>query len=325
LKTPPLVDICVVGGLNMDLVVRARHLPRPGETAWGQSFARFPGGKGANQAMAAARLGASVRMVGQVGRDAFGDELVAGLTEEGIDTAGVRRVSAPSGVALIIVDESGQNAIVWVPGANDTWEERGVDDVEFWAARCRLLVLPLEVPRSVAERAVQAAGKAGVGVILNPAPHRQGDEAYFGGVDVLVPNEVEAALFAGVDPHDGQDWAAVARRLRLLGPRAVVITLGSEGALVADEEGTRHVPAFRVEVADATAAGDAFVAGLAVALLSRSPLLEAARFASAAGALAVTRAGAQPSLPRATEVQHLLASTRPPGQERAQQAREERR
>lgn len=299
----------------MDLVVRASRLPRPGETALGQHFARFAGGKGANQAVAAARLGASVRMVGQVGEDSFGDELVAGLDGEGVDTAGVRRVSAPSGVALIVVDESGQNFIVWVPGANAAWEERALADVELWAARCRLLVLPLEVPRGAVERAVRAAKQAGAGVILNPAPHRQGDEACFGDVDVLVPNEVEAALFAGVDPHEHHDWAAVGRRLRELGPRAVVITLGSEGALVVDEEGTRPVPAFRVEVADTTAAGDAFVAGLAVALLRGSPLLEAVRFASAAGALAVTKVGAQPSLPRATEVQELLASTPPPGQE----------
>jgi ribokinase len=252
-------------------------------------------------------------MVGQVGEDTFGDELVAGLDGEGIDTAGVRRVSAPSGVALIVVDESGQNFIVWVPGANDAWEERAVADVERWAARCRFLVLPLEVPRGAVERAVRAAKKGGAGVILNPAPHRHGDEAYFGDVDVLVPNQVEAALLAGVDPNRQQDWAAVGRRLRSLGPRAVVITLGADGALVVDEEGTHHVPAFRVDVADTTAAGDAFVAGLAVALLRRSPLLEAVRFANAAGALAATRAGAQPSLPRATEVQELLASTSPPG------------
>lgn len=312
LKIPSLVDICVVGGLNMDLVVRASRLPLPGETALGQHFARFAGGKGANQAVAAARLGASVRMVGQVGQDSFGDELVAGLEAEGIDTAGVRRVSAPSGVALIVVDEGGQNFIVWVPGANAAWEEESLADMELWAARCRLLVVPLEVPPGVVERAVRAAKKAGAGVILNPAPHREGDEGCFGDVDVLVPNQVEAALFAGVDPHEQQDWPAVGRRLRSLGPRAVVITLGSDGALVVDQEGTQHVPAFRVEVADTTAAGDAFVAGLAVAILRGSPLREAARFANAAGALAVTRAGAQPSLPRAAEVRELLASTSPP-------------
>jgi len=314
LNTPSLADVCVVGGLNMDLVVRASRLPRPGETALGQSFARFPGGKGANQAVAAARLGASVRMVGQVGQDPFGDELVAGLEREGVDTTGVRRVSTPTGVALIVVDESGQNFIVWVPGANAAWEERAVADVEFWASRCRLLVLPLEVPRGVAQRAIRAAKKAGARVILNPAPHREGDESCFSDVDVLVPNEVEAALFAGVGPEERQDWAVVAQRLRSLGPRAVVITLGFEGALVAGEEGTHRVPAFRVEAADTTAAGDAFVAGLAVAVLRGMSLLEAVRFANAAGAVAVTRAGAQPSLPRAPEVEELLAAGRPRGQ-----------
>jgi ribokinase len=295
----------------MDLVVRATHLPRPGETAPGRDFARFLGGKGANQAVAAARLGASVRMVGLVGEDAFGDELVAGLEREGVDTAGVRRVSAPSGVALIVVDDRGQNSIVWVPGANAAWDEQATASAESWAAQCRFLVLPLEVPRDVAERAVRGARKAGARVILNPAPHRRGDEAYFEDVDVLVPNELEATLFAGLDPHARQDQAAVAQRLRSLGPRAVVITLGSEGALVTSEEGTQHLPAFPVEVVDTTAAGDAFVAGLAVALLRGTPLLEAVRFANAAGALAVTRAGAQPSLPRVAEVEALLAAGRP--------------
>jgi ribokinase len=297
----------------MDLVVRAPRLPQPGETALGQSFARFPGGKGANQAVAAARLGASVRMVGQVGEDPFGDELVAGLEREGVDTAGVRRVSTPTGVALIVVDEGGQNFIVWVPGANAAWEKGAVPDVESWAARCRLFVLPLEVPPGVAQKAIRAAKRAGARVILNPAPHREGDEACFGDVDVLVPNEVEAALFAGVDPREQQDWAVVAQRLRSLGPRAVVITLGSEGALVADEEGTHRVPTFPVQVVDTTAAGDAFVAGLAVAILRGMPLLEAVRFANAAGAVAVTRAGAQPSLPRAPEVEELLAADRRAG------------
>jgi ribokinase len=314
LSTPSLADVCVVGGLNMDLVVRAPRLPRPGETALGQSFARFPGGKGANQAVAAARLGASVRMVGQVGQDPFGDELVAGLEREGVDTAGVRRVSTPTGVALIVVDDTGHNFIVWVPGANAAWEKGAVADVESWAARCRLLVLPLEVPRGVVQRAIRAAKKAGARVILNPAPHRAGDESCFGDVDVLVPNEVEAALFAGVEPEERPDWPVVAQRLRSLGPRAVVITLGSEGALVAGEEGTHRVPTFPVEVADTTAAGDAFVAGLAVAVLRGMPLLEAVRFANAAGAVAVTRAGAQPSLPRAPEVEQLLAAGRPHGQ-----------
>jgi ribokinase len=311
LPAPFAVDICVVGGLNMDLVVRAAHLPRPGETAPGRNFARFLGGKGANQAVAAARLGASVRMVGQVGEDAFGDELLAGLENEGIDAAGVRRVSTQSGVAVIVVDDDGQNSIVWVPGANAAWEQAAAADVERWASRCRTLVLPLEAPRHIVEAAVRAARKAGVRVILNPAPFRQGDEACFGNVDVLVPNELEAALFAGVDPQERQDWTVVASRLQSLGPKTVVITLGSEGALAASDEGTQHVPAFPVEAVDTTAAGDAFVAALAVALLPGPPLPEAVRFASAAGALAVTSAGAQPSLPRASEVEALMASSHP--------------
>jgi ribokinase len=307
LETPPLADICVVGGINMDLVLRAPRLPRPGETVLAQDFARFPGGKGANQAVAAARLGASVRMVGQVGRDAFGDELVEGLAREGVDTAGVRRADAPTGVALIVLDESGQNSILWAPGANDVWEQKASADVEMLASRCRLLLLPLEAPSDVVQRAIEAAKAAGARVVLNPAPHRRGDEPCFPAVDVLTPNETEAALFAGVERQP--DWPEVARRLRALGPRAVVVTLGSQGALLADDQGAHQVPAFPVDVVDTTAAGDAFVAGLACALLKGSPLPEAVRFANAAGALAVTKAGAQPSLPRASDVRALLAST----------------
>jgi ribokinase len=308
LETPPLADICVVGGINMDLVLRAPRLPQPGETVLARDFARFPGGKGANQAVAAARLGASVRMVGRVGRDGFGDELLEGLAREGVDTAGVRRADAPTGVALIVVDESGQNSILWAPGANAVWGREASADVGLLASRCRVLLLPLEAPSDIVERAIGAAKGVGARVVLNPAPHRRGDESCFPAVDVLAPNETEAALFAGVEGQAQPDWPEVARRLRALGPRAVVVTLGSQGALLADDRGAHHVPAFAVDVVDTTAAGDAFVAGLACALLGGAPLLEAVRLANAAGALAVTKAGAQPSLPRASEVRALLAS-----------------
>jgi len=304
-------DICVVGGINMDLVVQVPHIPRPGETVHGGAVARFPGGKGANQAVAACRLGASVAMVGQVGADAFGDELINTLDSAGVEATGVRRVSAAAtGVALISVASDGQNAIVVAPGANMVWEEAAVAGVEQAVAGCRLLVLNLEVPPVVIAAAIRAARRGGAQVILNPAPHRSGDEACFEQVDLFVPNQIEAALFAGVEPDAVTDWGAVGQRLRRLGPRTVIVTLGDEGSAIVDIDGVTRVSGFAVPVVDTTAAGDAFVGGLAAALLGELPLPDAVRFANACGAMAVTRAGAQPSLPRREEIEHLMAGGR---------------
>jgi ribokinase len=299
-------DVCVVGGINMDLVVQVPHIPRPGETVHGGAVSRFPGGKGANQAVAASRLGVPVGLVGQVGADAFAAELLETLVAAGVETSAVGRVSGnATGVALISVASDGQNAIVVAPGANTTWEAAAVAGVERAVAGCRLLVLNLEVPPAVIAAAIRAAKRGNARVILNPAPYRSGDEACFGGVDVLVPNQVEAASYVGVEPDAVTDWGAVGQRLRQLGPRAVIITLGSEGSVVTDSAGTTRVPGFAVPVVDTTAAGDAFVGGLAAALLRELPLHDAVRFANACGAMAVTRAGAQPSLPRREEVERL--------------------
>jgi len=300
-------DICVVGGINMDLVVQVPHIPRPGETVHGGEVARFPGGKGANQAVAARRLGASVAMLGQVGADAFGDELVQTLEAAGVESSGVRRAAdRATGVAMISVASDGQNAIVVAPGANANWDEAGVVGVERAVRGCRVLVLNLEVPPAVIARAVRAGKRAGARVILNPAPHRVGDESVFGDVDVFVPNQVEAALFAGMEPYAVADWGEAAQRLRRLGPRMVIVTLADEGAVIVDEAGPQRVPSFPVSVVDTTAAGDAFVGGLAVALLQDAPVRDAVRFANACGALAVTRAGAQPSLPALGDVERLI-------------------
>jgi ribokinase len=300
-------DICVVGGINMDLVVQVPHIPRPGETVHGGEMVRFPGGKGANQAVAARRLGASVAMVGQVGADAFGDELFKTLEAEGVESSGVRRVAdRTTGVALISVASDGQNAIVVAPGANMIWDEASVVGAERAVSGCRVLVLNLEVPPAVIARAVRAGRQGGARVILNPAPHRVGDESVFGEVDFFVPNQVEAALFGGIEPNTVADWCEAGRRLRRLGPRAVIVTLADEGAVIVDEEGPRRVPTFPVSVVDTTAAGDAFVGGLAVALLRDTPVVDAVRFANACGALAVTRQGAQPSLPARGDVERLI-------------------
>jgi ribokinase len=304
-------DICVVGGINMDLVVQVPHIARPGETVHGGAVARFPGGKGANQAVAASRLGASVALVGQVGVDAFGAELLDTLTAAGVWTSDVRPVSGTAtGVALISVASDGQNAIVVAPGANMVWEEAAVAGVEQAVAGCRLLVLNLEVPPAVIATAIRAAKRGNAQVILNPAPHRGGDEACFDEVDFFVPNQVEAALFAGVEPDAVTDWGTVGQRLRRLGPRTVIITLGNEGSAIVGAEGATRVPGFSVPVVDTTAAGDAFVGGVAATLLRGFPLHDAVRFANACGAIAVTRAGAQPSLPQRAEVERLIAEGR---------------
>jgi len=304
-------DICVVGGINMDLVVQVPHIPRPGETVHGGEVARFPGGKGANQAVAASRLEASVTLVGQVGADAFGGELLDTLAAAGVGTAGVRRVAdSATGVALISVASDGQNAIVVAPGANMAWDRAAVADVEREVAGCRILVLNLEVPPAVIAQAVRAAKRGGAQVILNPAPYRSGDEACFDEVDLFVPNQVEAACFAGLEPSAVTDWGAVGRRIRQLGLQTVIITLAGDGSVIVSGAGTTRVPGFSVPVVDTTAAGDAFVGGLAAALLRDPPMTDAVRFANACGAMAVTRAGAQPSLPQRAEVERLIAGGR---------------
>jgi ribokinase len=303
-----MAEICVVGGINMDLVVQVPHIPRPGETVQGGEAAKFPGGKGSNQAVAVRRLGAAVAMVGQVGADAFGDELLTTLGAAGVEAGGVRRVQGrATGVALIAVAPDGQNSIVVAPGANMAWEDAAVRDAERLAASCRVLVANLEVSPPVIAGVIRSAKRSGATVILNPAPHRRGDEGCFGDVDILVPNEVEAALFAGVAPQSVKDWVEVAGCLRTLGPRTVIVTLAAEGSLIVNDDGAVRIPSFHVPVVDTTAAGDAFVGALAVALLRGLTLREAVRYANACGALAVTRAGAQPSLPTRVEVERLLA------------------
>jgi len=301
-----VAEVCVVGGINMDLVVRVPHVPCPGETVQGGALARFPGGKGSNQAVAARRLGASVAMVGQVGADAFGDELIRTLETDGVEVSGVRRVrDCATGVALISVAADGQNAIVVSPGANMRWDAAAVAGVADAAAECRILLLNLEVPPAVIAAAVRAARRHHRRIVVNPAPYRAEDTACFTDVDLVVPNQVEAALFAGVDPDGVTDWAEVGQRLRRLGPSTVIVTLGGDGSLIVAPDGERAVPGFSVPVVDTTAAGDAFVGGLAAALSRDAALDDAVRFANACGALAVTRAGAQPSLPHRAEVEAL--------------------
>ncbi|MBK8986656.1 MAG: ribokinase [Chloroflexi bacterium] len=307
----PQPHIVVVGSLNMDLVVQVPTIPAPGETVLGDNFATIPGGKGANQAVAAARLGAKVSLIGRVGADAFGAQLLAAARAEGIDVThvGVDETAA-SGIAMITVDAAGQNSIAVASGANYRLTAVHVHRAWEQLDRVDLLVMPLETPLETIETAVMLAQQSGVKVILNPAPARPLPAHILAGVDVLVPNESETALLTGLPVTTGDETRQAARCLLDLGVGSVVLTLGSRGALVlagGNGEFTAVAP-YPVNAVDTTAAGDAFVAGLAVGLGEGRSLPAAAQFANAVGALAVTKQGAQPAMPTRAEVETLSKS-----------------
>ncbi|MCS7042361.1 MAG: ribokinase [Bryobacteraceae bacterium] len=308
----PSRTIVVIGSLNMDFVVQVQRLPAPGETARGENFRMIPGGKGANQACAAARLarGTPVRMIGRVGYDSFADHLRASLAAAGVDTSGIHGCrSAPTGVALIWVDRAGQNSIVIAPGAN---AELTAADVEteracFVSASCALF--QLESPMAAVAAGLRLARDAGALPILDPAPAAPLAPEILGLAGLLTPNETEACLLAGLPPQriTLAQAPALAAELRARGARAVVLKLGDQGCFYSGPEGEFHSPAFRVEAVDATAAGDTFNGALAVALSEGTPLPEALRFANAASALSVTRPGAQTSIPSREEVDRFLS------------------
>ncbi len=304
--------VVVVGSLNMDLVIKAPRLPEAGETVLGGAFATFPGGKGANQAVAAARLGASVAMVGRLGDDAFGRQLRDGLTREHIEPSQVRSDSGTAtGVALITVDEAGRNTIVVASGDNMRVAAEDVNAARDLIAGARVLLLQLEVPVEVVRLAAELAHAAGCQVILDPAPapmHPLPDELYRV-LSVINPNEVEARALTGIAIATESDARRAADALLARGCQAAVIKLGDRGAYLAAGTRREAIPTARVEVVDTTAAGDAFAGGLGVALAEGRDLAAAVRFANMAGAFSVTRMGAQPSMPTRAELQ-AFARTR---------------
>jgi ribokinase len=301
-------SIAVVGSLNMDLVIRSPHIPRPGETVIGGEFHTVPGGKGANQAVAAARLGAQVSMVGRVGHDAFGGVLLENLDADGIDhTFVIQDGEAATGVALIVVDDNGENSIVVSSGANMRLSPADVEAAEAVIAAAALLILQLEVPLESVIRSAELARTHGVRVVLNPAPARPLPARLLSMIDVLVPNETEAALLADLPVGTQDEAQKAAEALLRSGVGAVILTLGERGALPAGGGETRVYPAFDVQPVDTTAAGDAFVAGLAVALAEGKGLSEAVRWVNAGGGLTATKLGAQPSLPTRGALERLLS------------------
>lgn len=301
--------VTVVGSLNADLVIRAPRLPEVGETVPGGEFSTFPGGKGANQAVAAARLGADVIMVGCVGGDAFGQKLRDGLEAEGIDITHVRvDHEAPSGVALITVDPSGRNTIVVAPGANNRVSAGDVDAAHDMILASRVLLVQLEVPLDAVMPAVRLAHSRGARVILDPAPvpARPLPPELYQMVTVINPNEVEAKALTGIAVTDDRSAHAAAEQFLAWGCEAAVLKLGARGAFLATASTEQAVQAIPLQAVDTTAAGDAFAGALAVALAEGASLQSAVRFANAAGALSVTRMGAQTSLPRRDDVVALL-------------------
>lgn len=296
--------VVVIGSLNMDLVTRAARLPRGGETLIGESFTTICGGKGANQAVAAARLGAQVAMLGCVGSDAYGEVLRGALLADGIDCQAVSTVEGASGVALIVVDDNSQNAIIIVAGANGALTPASIDRFDAVLEAADVIVCQLEVPDATVGHALKRARELGKTVILNPAPASRPLPAdWYAAVDYLIPNESEAATLTGL-PVDSLDSAkAAATRLLAMGAGKVIITLGAQGSLFADGQRFEHFAATQVQAVDTTAAGDTFVGGFAAALAAGKSEGQAIGFGQAAAALSVTRVGAQPSIPYLSEVQ----------------------
>ncbi|KJZ44474.1 MULTISPECIES: ribokinase [Pseudomonas] len=296
--------VVVIGSLNMDLVTRAPRLPKGGETLIGQSFTTVSGGKGANQAVAAARLGAQVSMIGCVGNDAYGEALRGALLAEQIDCQAVSTIDGSSGVALIVVDDSSQNTIVIVPGANGALTAEAIDRFDSVIRAADVLICQLEVPDASVGHALKRGRELGKTVILNPAPvSRPLPPDWYASIDYLIPNESEASALSGLSVDSLDTAQAAATRLIALGAGKVIITLGAQGSLFTDGQRFEHFPAPVVKAVDTTAAGDTFVGGFAAALAAGNDEAQAIRFGQVAAALSVTRAGAQPSIPALSDVQ----------------------
>lgn len=297
-------NVVVIGSLNMDLVTRAPRLPRGGETLIGHSFATVSGGKGANQAVAAARLGAQVAMIGCVGHDDYGVRLRDALLAEHIDCQAVSVVEDSSGVALIVVDDNSQNAIVIVAGANGAMTPAVIERFDAILRAADVVICQLEIPDATVGHALKRARELGKTVILNPAPvSRPLPADWFAAIDYLIPNESEAAALSGLAVDSLQSAETAATQLIAMGAGKVIVTLGAQGSLFANGKGFEHFPAPTVKALDTTAAGDTFVGGFAAALANGKSEAEAIRHGQIAAALSVTRAGAQPSIPTMSEVQ----------------------
>lgn len=294
--------ILVIGSSNTDMTVKSEYLPVPGETILGGNFQMGPGGKGANQAVAAARLGSDVTFICKVGNDLFGDNAIKGYEKDRIDTSHILRSDKPSGVALILVDGKGENCISVASGANADFTEADIDSVADIIKEADMLVLQLEIPVACVLKAAKIAAQADVRVLLNPAPACELPRELFQYVYLMTPNQTESEFFTGIHVEDEASAFKAAEALRAMGVRNVLMTMGSKGSINYSDNGNFFTPALKVEAVDATAAGDTFCGALAVALVEGKSLKEAAAFATAASALTVQKMGAQESIPYRHEI-----------------------
>jgi ribokinase len=301
--------VLIVGSINMDLIVRCRRVPDAGQTVHGDDLLTAGGGKGANQAVAASRLGADTTLVARVGEDDFGDSLRQALEDDGIDVRAVTRdPDAASGVALILLEEGGQNRIVVMGGANSRLDDKEVSVARALLSEADVLLMQLEIPVNVVAEVAQAAREVGVTSVLDAGPATEAalQAGILGLFDVLSPNESETEALTGIRVDSLDDASRAAARLREVGAREVMIKLGAQGAYWQGAEGDQHIPGFPIEPVDTTAAGDAFTACLAVGLGLGVPVAESIRRANAAGALACLKLGAQPSMPTRQELDDFL-------------------
>ncbi|MCE0497736.1 MAG: ribokinase [Methylacidiphilales bacterium] len=299
--------VLVVGSSNTDMIIKMDRIPRPGETILGGEFITAAGGKGANQAVAAARAGGGVTFIARVGKDMFGEQARAGFISEGINTEHViRDPASPTGVALIFVGKDGENSIAVASGANGNLSSSDVRKARGAFAGASVLIMQLETPLEPLETAAELAVQAGMQIILNPAPARPLPDSLLKNISILTPNETEAELLTGIKVTDTATAEKAADKLIARGVRTVIITLGSRGAFVATADSRRLIAGFKVDAIDTTAAGDTFNGALAVALAEGQSLDHAVRFANAAAAISVTRIGAQPSAPSREEIEKFL-------------------
>ena len=294
--------ILVIGSSNTDMTAKTQELPRPGETVLGGVFTMGAGGKGANQAVAAQRLGGDVQFICKVGRGMFGDNAIAQYQKEGLDTSGILRSDLPSGVALIYVDSHAENCIVVASGANGDLSEADIETSAKAIRDCGILLLQLESPIPSVLKAARMAHEAGAKVVLNPAPACPLPDEIFQYIDLFIPNETELAKFSGLSVEDVAGAEKAAAVMQAKGVGKLIVTMGSKGALLCEGGPSVFVPAHKVKAVDTTAAGDTFCGALCVALSEEKGLREAAEFACAASALTVQKMGAQNSIPYRHEI-----------------------
>lgn len=297
--------IVVIGSSNTDMVVRSEHLPRPGESVLGGDFMMAGGGKGANQAIAVARMGHNVIFSAAVGRDMFGDAAVAGYQRFGVDTSYIVRKDTPSGIALIMVDGAGQNSISVALGANNCLTAEDVMPALESVSAGDIVLLQLEIPMSTVDACVAVAAAKGAKVVLNPAPAAVVSEQTLSKLYLITPNQTEAQTLTGIEVVDEASATAAAKALTAKGVERVVITMGSQGSLLYEDGVSEIIPAHKVLAVDTTAAGDVYNGALCAAIAEGMPLGDALRFATKAAAISVTRAGAQPSVPSREEVDNF--------------------